>query len=131
MSISVCIYFIIGNTISKITTNISQRGTIRGWLDRGAASYPDKVFLESVDQKTSATYAEVTQFCRRLSRKLKKIGFGPNDRVALLSNNALEHLLIYFGVMYYGATICTIHVEMNAVIIKEILKSLDPKLVLF
>ena len=51
--------------------------------------------------------------------------------MALLSNNALEHLLIYFGVMYYGATICTIHVEMNAVIIKEILKSLDPKLVLF
>ena len=100
-------------------------------MDRGAASYPDKVFLESVDQQRSATYADVSLFCRRLSRKLRKKGFGPNDRVALLSNNALEHLLIYFGVMYYGATICTIHVEMNAVYFEQILNALQPKLTLF
>ena len=31
----------------------------------------------------------------------------------MLANNSIEHLLCYFGVMSYGATICTVHVEMN------------------
>ena len=57
--------------------------------------------------------------------------FRPNDRLALMSNNSIEHLLIYLGVMAYGATACTIHVEMNALYIDEIIATIRPKIILF
>ena len=34
------------------------------------------------------------------------------DRIALMSGNAIEHLAGRSSVVAYGATICTIHVEM-------------------
>ncbi len=104
--------------------------SIRAWLERGATRHPDKVFVRSLDQGASITYAEALQLVRRLGHFLKAKGVGANDRVALLANNCLEHLMIYYGVMYYGATICTIHVEMNALIIDELVTALAPKLVL-
>jgi acyl-coenzyme A synthetase/AMP-(fatty) acid ligase len=54
-----------------------------------------------------------------------------NDRVALLSHNSIEHLAVYLGVMAYGATICTVHVEMNSAHVEDILRALGPRLVLF
>ncbi len=57
-------------------------------------------------------------------------GLGANDRVALLANNSIEHLVCYFGVMAYGATICTVHVEMNRNQLDNIFARLKPKLVL-
>ena len=58
-------------------------------------------------------------------------GLGRNDRVALLANNSIEHLVCYFGVMAYGATICTVHVEMNRNQLDNIFARLKPKLVLY
>ena len=58
-------------------------------------------------------------------------GLGRNDRVALLANNSIEHLLCYFGVMAYGATICTVHVEMNRNQLDKSLRGFKPKLVLY
>ena len=62
---------------------------------------------------------------------LRARGIGRNDRVALLANNSIEHLVCYFGVMAYGATICTVHVEMNRHQLDNIFARLRPKLVLF
>ena len=50
--------------------------------------------------------------------------------MVLLANNSVEHLLCYFGVMAYGATICTVHVEMNRNQLDNIFARLEPKLVL-
>jgi len=67
----------------------------------------------------------------QVSREMEARGLAANDRVALLANNSIEHLMTYLGVMVYGATICTVHVEMNAAYFEEILAALDAKLVLF
>ena len=61
---------------------------------------------------------------------MRERGIGTNDRVALLANNSIEHLLCYFGVMSYGATICTVHVEMNRNQLDNIFTRLKPALVL-
>ena len=61
---------------------------------------------------------------------LRDRGLNRNDRVVLLANNSIEHLLVYFGVMAYGATICTVHVEMNRNQLDNIFARLRPKLVL-
>ncbi len=67
----------------------------------------------------------------RFATFLRERGLGPNDRVALLANNAIEHLLCYFGVMAAGATVCTIHVEMNRNQLGNIFERLAPQLILY
>jgi acyl-CoA synthetase (AMP-forming)/AMP-acid ligase II len=104
---------------------------LRHWLERNAARAPGKVFIHSIDQDKAITNAQVLETTRRLSAYLDAAGIGANDRVALLSNNSLEHLATYLGVMAHGATICTINVEMNAAYFEDILNGLAPRLVLF
>ncbi len=105
--------------------------SLRDWIDRNADRFPDKTFIHSVDQNKSITYGQFRDIANRMAQFLKSEGIGPNDRVAMLSNNRIEHLAVYIGVMAYGATVCTIHVEMNAVYFERILSALKPKLTLF
>ncbi len=101
------------------------------WLERGAMRRPDKVFVHSIGQGKAITYRQAWIAVGRVAREMAARGLGPNDRVALLANNSIEHLMAYLGVMVHGATVCTVHVEMNAGYFRDILGALDARLVLF
>jgi long-chain acyl-CoA synthetase len=73
----------------------------------------------------------LSDFVGRFAVWLKGRGIGPNDRVALLADNSIEQLLCYFGIMAAGATVCTVHVEMNRNQLDGILERLKPKLILY
>src|SRR5262245_56427442 len=103
---------------------------LRHWIDRAAEREPDKPFIIAADDGRSLSYAELRAVTRRMAAHLAALGVRANDRIALLSNNSIEHLVSYFGVMAYGATICTVHVEMNRNQLDNILPALRPKLVL-
>lgn len=105
--------------------------TLRRWIARAAAHHPDKPFVESVEQGKAMTYAQLAETTARLAAYLAARGIGANDRVAMLAHNSVEHLAAYLGVMAYGATICTIHVEMNEAYFGDILRALAPRLVLY
>ena len=102
-----------------------------GWLEDNNRRFPDKIFIHSLDQDKSITHGGMYRLAARIARALNARGIGANDRVALLSNNSLEHLAAYIGTLARGATICTIHVEMNAAYFEDILKAIDAKLVLY
>lgn len=101
------------------------------WLRANAAARPEKNFIESVDQGKSITYGRFFDLCCRVAHLLADRGLGPNDRVALLSNNSIEHMAVYIGTMAAGVTCCTVHIEMNQVYFPEIMKALGAKLVIF
>src|ERR1700733_6005088 len=100
------------------------------WIARAAQRTPDKPWVVSADDGRTADYDTLHDAVRRLAALLGKRGLGPNDRVALLANNSIEQLLCYLGVMAAGATICTVHVEMNRNQLSNIFERLKPKLVL-
>lgn len=104
---------------------------LRDWIDRHARERPDKAFVESIDQGKRITYGELATAADRIAHALAARGIGRNDRVALLSNNSIEHLVTFIATMAYGATCCTIHVEMNAVYFEDILKAVNARLVLW
>ena len=104
---------------------------LRYWIAHHAGRNPDKAFVHSIEQNKTLTYSQLHEVTIRLAGYLERAGVGANDRVALLSNNSIEHLATYLGVMAYGATVCTINVEMNAAYFEEILNGLAPRLVLF
>jgi acyl-coenzyme A synthetase/AMP-(fatty) acid ligase len=103
---------------------------LRQWIDRAAAREPDKPFIVSADDGRAFSYGELRATTRRIAAYLAAQGVRADERIALLSNNSIEHLAVYFGVMAYGATICTVHVEMNRNQLDNILPTLKPRLVL-
>ena len=102
---------------------------LRGWIEAAAARDPDKPYIVSVDDGRVLRFGELRLLTRQIAAFLHARGIGTNDRVVLLANNSIEHLACYFGVMAYGATICTIHVEMNRNHLDNILARLKPRLV--
>jgi len=110
--------------------SIEARNKVRFWLERNAAKTPDKVLIYSIDQDKPISHGEMLGLARQMARFLKSRNIAPNDRVVLLSNNSIEHLAVYYSVLAFGATICTVHVEMNAAHLSEIIKSVAPKLIL-
>jgi long-chain acyl-CoA synthetase len=109
----------------------SGPGLLRDWIARAARRDSDKPWIVSVSDGRTITFGQLRDAAGRIATLLHDRGIGRNDRVALLANNCIEHLLCYFGVMAYGATICTVHVEMNRYQLTNIFARLKPKLVLF
>ena len=103
---------------------------LQDWIARAAARDPDKPWIVAADDGRTVSYGALRDATRRIATLLRGRGLGRNDRVALLANNSIEHLICYFGVMAYGATICTVHVEMNRNQLDNIFARLAPKLVL-
>src|SRR5882757_7347284 len=103
---------------------------LRDWIARDARRDAGKPWLVCADDGRTVSYGELLDVAARIATLLHERGIGTNHRVALLANNSIEHLLCYLGVMAYGATICTVHVEMNRNQLGNILARLEPELVL-
>jgi acyl-coenzyme A synthetase/AMP-(fatty) acid ligase len=101
------------------------------WIARAARRAPDKPWVVSADDGRTVSYGQLHEIVDRFATFLRARNLGPNDRVALLANNSIEQLLCYFGVMAAGATVCTIHVEMNRNQLGNIFERLQPKLILY
>ena len=104
---------------------------LHDWIARSALAAPDKTWVVSADDGRTVSYGQLRETVGRFATFLRQRGLGPNDRVALLANNSIEQLLCYFGVMANGATLCTIHVEMNRNQLDNIFERLKPKLILY
>jgi long-chain acyl-CoA synthetase len=104
---------------------------IERWIRAGAEANPDKPFVISVEDGRVVSYGELLRTVGRIRAQCAGSGIGRGDRVALLAGNSLEHLALYLGTMAAGATICTIHVEMNVGHFRDILPSLAPRLVVY
>src|SRR5215831_13929283 len=103
---------------------------LREWITRAALRAPEKPWIVGADDGRTVSYGELQATTGRVAAFLRERGIAANERVALLANNSIEHLLCYFGVMAYGATICTVHIEMNRNQLDNIFTRLNPALVL-
>jgi acyl-coenzyme A synthetase/AMP-(fatty) acid ligase len=101
---------------------------IRQWIDRTARLHPEKPYIVSIEDGRTISFGAFADLVRRLASFLAGQGIATNDRVALFAGNAIEHVACYIGVMAYGATICTVHVEMNRGHLGRIAAQLKPRL---
>jgi acyl-coenzyme A synthetase/AMP-(fatty) acid ligase len=105
-------------------------GLLRSWIDRAAELHPDKPYIVSADDGRSLSYGDLRRLVRGIAAFLRRQGIATGDRIALAADNSIEHVVCYLGVMAYGATICTVHVEMNRPHLPRILAQLRPRLVI-
>jgi len=82
---------------------------LRGWLAAAARAFPEKPYLVSVEDSRSISYRALAETAVRIA----------------------AHLAAYVGVLAAGATICTVHLEMNRTYLDALLPALAPRLVLY
>ena len=87
--------------------------------------------MVSVEDGRSISFGAFAELTRRIASFLSGEGIATNDRIALFAGNSIEHVAFYIGVMAYGATICTVHVEMNRPHLDRIVRQLRPRLALY
>ena len=103
---------------------------LRAWIEANAKKRGDAPYVVSLDQGVTVSHRDLAEAVARMATCLADAGIGSNDRVAMLANNCVEHLIAYVGVMACGATICTVHVETNQAHLTDILRALNPRMVL-
>jgi acyl-coenzyme A synthetase/AMP-(fatty) acid ligase len=119
--------------LAEAEATAAERGPalLRGWLATATRAHPDKPYLVAVEDGRAISYGALARLAGRIASHLAARAIGPNDRVVLLANNSLEHLAAYVGVLSAGATVCTVHLEMNRAYLDALLPALAPRLVLF
>jgi acyl-coenzyme A synthetase/AMP-(fatty) acid ligase len=95
-----------------------------------ARRWPDRVYVHSIDQDKSLTYAALNGLANRFARLLHHKGFKAGERVLLLAENSVENLAVFVSTLRYGAALATVNVEMNQAHLGEIIAAVAPTLVL-
>ena len=109
----------------------SRYRAVADLLRHHARVRPDKPFLISIDQDgRQLTFGELWRFSNRIARLLADRGVGPGGRIAVLADNRLETVALYYAIQRYGAAFCTIDIEVNAHHVREMLRRIEPDLVL-
>ena len=95
----------------------STRALLTKWRKRDA----DKTAIVDLDQDgKSITLGQIAAEADRIAQFLREHGVRPGDKVALLSDENIEKLIVWMGIWRYGAAVCPLNVEMNQVHLVEI-----------
>jgi feruloyl-CoA synthase len=80
------------------------------WLVHWAARAPDRTFLaeRAGDDWRKLTYAGALDAARRVGQGLLDRGLGPEQPVAILSDNAIDHALLALGTMHVGVPVAPV-----------------------
>ena len=105
---------------------------VRSLLDEWRRRDADKPAIVDLDQEgRSISWGNLAVEADRVGRFLADRGVKPGDKVALLSDETIEKLILWIGIWRYGAAVCPLNVEMNEAHLAEILRSIAPALVLW
>jgi len=82
--------------------------SLTGLLGPSAERFKDKPAFISVDGRMD-TFGHVWEACRRLGRFLQDQGLAKGDRVAILSANAPEYFVAFYGALFAGGVVTTLN----------------------
>ena len=77
-------------------------------LAPSAERFRDKPAFITTDG-TSYTFGDMWQACRRLGRFLQDNGIAKGDRIAILSANAPEYFVAFYGTLFAGGVVTTLN----------------------
>lgn len=98
-------------------------------LEEHARRRRDKTFIESPDQGSRVTFGEFEALTRRFANFLAREGVGHGDRISVLSENAIEALVVFWGALRAGVIVNPINVEIREKHVSQILDDVAPTVV--
>ena len=85
--------------------------TLPEFLLHWAERTPDAVFLGEPDRDRSCSYGVVADGVGRFRARLRQLGVGRGDRVAILGDNGFGWVVTYLGVIAQGAVAVPLPLE--------------------
>ena len=96
-----------------------------------AERHPDKLAIHSIDQRTSIAFGPLRELVDRTAARMRARGVRRGDRVAILSGECLEKLVLMFAAWRCGATACPFHAEIALEHLRSILVLIAPRLIVW
>ena len=96
-----------------------------------AARHPDKLAIHAIDQGRSITFGELRELVERTATAMAAHGVRRGSRVAILSGECVEKLILMFAAWRCGACACPFHAEIQPDHLRAILSVIAPGLVVW
>lgn len=100
-------------------------------LKENSQKYKEKIFIESIDQNKNITFAEMYEWSNKISNLLEKLELKKSDKVTLIGKNSIETIILYFGILNYGAILNPIFFEESDENLFRIVNLTKPSLVFY
>ncbi len=101
------------------------------WTSRWAVYSPDKTALKEYETGRSLTYLELEHTGNRIARYLHHhCQIGPGDRVAVLAENCLEHVVLFVAAQKLGYILVPINYRLASPEVDFLLSDAQPKLII-
>jgi fatty-acyl-CoA synthase len=101
------------------------------WLQKWAQYSPNKTAVKDDTSGMQYSFAEMYAVTNRLSRVLQaEFGIQTGDRVAVLSQNCVEYLMLYFAVQQIGGILVPVNFRLAPREIEYILQDCSAKLLI-
>lgn len=84
-----------------------------------AATTPDAPFLRFGE--AVVTYGELDRRARRYASALERIGVGRGDLIAIMMNNSIDYVALYFGLVYRGAAVVLVNTAFRGYMLEYVL----------
>ncbi|MBN9176147.1 MAG: AMP-binding protein [Microbacterium sp.] len=102
--------------------------TIGRWLTDRAASAPDHTAID--DRGVRIGYADLETRASELAAALRRAGYGPDDRIATVSGNSIDHVVAFFACAKSGVAFVPLSWRLAPRELAEVLTQSAPALVL-
>jgi len=100
---------------------------IHSILIESSNRFGSKEYIISVDQKKRITFEQIEKYTGKVANFLKDKGLRKEDRVSLIGKNTIETIIIFLGVMRYGAVLNPINKEESSENILKIIRRVKPR----
>ena len=96
-----------------------------------AARHPGKLAVHAIDQRRSIAFGPLAEVVERTAGAMTAHGVSRGSRVAILSGECLEKLVLMFAAWRCGASACPFHAEIQPDHLRGILGVIRPALVVW
>src|SRR3989304_1066819 len=101
---------------------------IHAILTDSQKSFGVKPFVISVDQDTRLSFNEINDYTGKVANFLKERNASKRTRICLIGKNCVETLVLFLGILRYGAIACPINFEESRENISKIMQRVKPEL---
>lgn len=101
------------------------KGLIHSFLENSASLFPDKVAV--VHEKNRVEYSLINRSANQLAHRLIESGAGLGDRVVILSENNVEYIACYYGILKAGCIAVPLNPDLKADGLLDLLEEIEPK----
>ncbi|OFB35863.1 hypothetical protein BA059_27365 [Mycolicibacterium sp. (ex Dasyatis americana)] len=105
------------------------RGPAAGWVNYHARATPDRIAIVDAETRQRHTYAELDDWIRRVAAALSgQLKVATGDRVAMLSGNCVEAIVLMYACAEVGAIFVPLNIRLSNRELEELIDDCGPRI---